>query len=103
MFKKFTQSDGVATNTQAKSSVIRRITKNIVECYPSMEEKLPAMFPKKVPVYLTKCKDNNVTMVVCQNIPWFFQHRKDDFVPTLHMLHRFPDLLPKVKVDRGQS
>jgi PUA domain protein len=33
--------------------------------------------------------------------PLFFQHMDDALIPTLHVIHRFPDHFPRVRVDRG--
>ena len=48
-----------------------------------------------------KCKDYIQMLVDQQNEFVFFQCRSGPFIPTLRMLHRFPDILPKYRVDRG--
>ncbi|KAI8922410.1 hypothetical protein DFJ77DRAFT_446495 [Powellomyces hirtus] len=31
----------------------------------------------------------------------FFNHHDGPYYPTLHILHKYPDIMPKVQVDRG--
>jgi len=46
---------------------------------------------------------NHLSLVASgtNHMPLFFQVRDGPFVPTLRMLHQFPDMLPKFRVDRG--
>ena len=49
---------------------------------------------------LGKCADK--TSLVCADArPLFFQPRDGPLFPTLRLLHRYPDIMPKLRVDRG--
>ena len=59
------------------------------------------VIPKKDPLTVCKCVDHVQLVVGEQGEPTFFQCRQGPFIPTLRLLHRFPDILPKYQVDRG--
>ena len=45
---------------------------------------------------------NYIQLIVAPNKEFiFFQSRNGPFIPTLRMLHRYPDMLPFFRVDRG--
>lgn len=103
MFKKFSREDGIANTTQAKTSVQRNIKKQLQQDYSGIESILDTdeLFPKKAPVYIVKCH-GHLSLCVCQGQVLFWQaHDKTPWLPTLRILHRYPDLLPRVRVDRG--
>ncbi|KAF4748773.1 Malignant T-cell-amplified sequence 1 [Perkinsus olseni] len=85
---------------QAKSSVARGVKSSVVEDYPRMEECVPGLFPKKAQNVLVKCKDH-VQMFAVNGEVLFFQLRDGPWIPTLRTLHRFPTMMPLVRVDRG--
>jgi PUA domain protein len=58
------------------------------------------IMPKKSSIYQTKCPDN-VALLVVENEPLFFQHFDGPFIPTLRLLHKFPEMMKKVQVDMG--
>jgi PUA domain protein len=105
MFQKFTKED-INGQTQTKSSVTRNIkgtlilTAKLVSQYPSIEAIIDDLIPKKSPLFLVKCLDR-VTLVQVNDQYLFFQHFDGDFFPTLKLLHKYPNMLPKVGVDRG--
>ena len=99
MFKKFTKAD-IHTSTQVKSSVQRTITAKIIEQYPLLEPFIEAIVPKKTPLFVVKCLDG-VTLYMVNNNYIFFQHFDGPFYPALKLLHKYPDILPKIQVDRG--
>ncbi|KAH8928759.1 hypothetical protein BT69DRAFT_1212407, partial [Atractiella rhizophila] len=43
----------------------------------------------------------HVSILVLNGEPLFFQHFDGPYYPTLRLLHKYPDLLPKVQVDTG--
>ncbi|KAF4689833.1 Malignant T-cell-amplified sequence 1 [Perkinsus olseni] len=88
------------TQNQAKSSVARGVKSSVVEDYPRMEECAPGLFPKKAQNVLVKCKDH-VQMFAVNGEVLFFQLRDGPWIPTLRTLHRFPTMMPLVRVDRG--
>ncbi|WVN90951.1 uncharacterized protein L203_106196 [Cryptococcus depauperatus CBS 7841] len=58
------------------------------------------IWPKKEALGLTKCHDR-ISIFTIQSVPIFFQHFDGPFIPTMKLLHRYPDMLPRVQVDRG--
>jgi PUA domain protein len=99
MFKKFT-SDEVSGQNQVKASVQRKIRQSIAEEYPLLEPSLDDILPKKTPLIVVKCQ-NHLNLVVVNNIPLFFNIRDGPYMPTLRLLHQYPDIMKKVQVDRG--
>ncbi|GAA5873654.1 hypothetical protein JCM8547_002668 [Rhodosporidiobolus lusitaniae] len=61
---------------------------------------LDVLWPKKETLTLVKCRDH-ISMYTVHGEPLFFQHFDGPFYPTLKILHRYPDMLPRVGVDRG--
>ena len=102
MFKKFTLEESVASQTQVKSSVARGLKKRIIEQYPMVEATLEEMMPKKAPVVLIQCRDEQKTqIVVVSEQPIFFCVRDGPMMPTLRLLHTYPCLLDGVRVVKG--
>ncbi|BGP12102.1 hypothetical protein JCM10213_005209 [Rhodosporidiobolus nylandii] len=80
-----------------------------VEEQPVQEEQQPqdeeltvldTLWPKKETLTLVKCH-GAISMYAVHGEPIFFQHFDGPFYPTLKVLHRYPQLLPRVGVDRG--
>jgi len=65
-----------------------------------LQDCLDEILPKKENFILTKCQDH-VSLVVVNGEPTFFNQRDGPFYPTLRVLHRYPNILPHVQVDRG--
>ncbi|BGO97446.1 translation machinery-associated protein 20 [Rhodotorula toruloides] len=61
---------------------------------------LDLIWPKKETLSLIKCREH-ISIYAVHGEPLFFQHFDGPFYPTLKILHRFPDMLPRVGVDRG--
>jgi len=99
MLKKLIESD-TRGHTQVKSSVYRDIRKSVLASYPLLEKEIEGILPKKTPVYITKCPDH-VNLISCNDLCWFVQIRDGPYLPSLRTLHKYPELLPKVRVDRG--
>ncbi|CAI5950624.1 unnamed protein product [Closterium sp. NIES-64] len=99
MFKKFS-NDEVAGQNQLKASVQRKIRQSIAEEYPSLDSVLEDLLPKKSPIVIAKCP-NHVSIVVMNNVPLFFNVRDGPFMPTLRLLHQYPDMMRKMQVDTG--
>eukprot|EP00919_Chromeraceae_sp_WS-2016_P044903 GHVR01107094.1.p1 GENE.GHVR01107094.1~~GHVR01107094.1.p1 ORF type:complete len:180 (+),score=29.06 GHVR01107094.1:74-613(+) len=97
--KKFTMED-VSTQYQMKSSLQRGVRAKVIEQYPLLESVIDSILPKKAVVVLAKCKEN-INFVVVENKPLFFQHRDGPWVPTLRLLHLYPTMMPRFRVDKG--
>ena len=69
--------------------------------YPHFEEYLLEYWPKKdCPARLVKCHEK-IELLVVNNEPLFFKQRDGPWLPNLHVLHRFPFMLPIQIVDKG--
>jgi|TARA_B100001142_G_scaffold300020_2_gene324425 predicted RNA-binding protein (TIGR00451 family) len=102
MFRKFTPGDNVSALQQIKSSVQRGIRTSIAEQFPQLEEEdvLDELIPKKCTMNIAKT-DAKVNVVLVDGVPLFFQLRDGPFFPTLRLLHKYPDCMPKLRVDAG--
>jgi PUA domain protein len=113
MFRKFDPSSDVSTSTQVKASVQRAIKTEIAEAHPVLtDDVLDALLPKKPP--LVQYKVGPHLMLYCQrvesekegvsasDVPIFFQQRDGPILPTLKLVHQYPNLRFKsVTVDKG--
>ncbi|KAJ4871195.1 pseudouridine synthase and archaeosine transglycosylase (PUA) domain-containing protein [Raphanus sativus] len=99
MFKKFSMEE-VSSQNQVKASVQRRIRQSIQEEYPGLETVLEDLLPKKSPLIVVKCP-NHLTLVVVNNVPLFFCIRDGPYMPTLRLLHQYPNIMKRFQVDRG--
>ncbi|XP_072040205.1 malignant T-cell-amplified sequence 1-B-like [Amphiura filiformis] len=98
-FKKFDDKENISGVTQMKSSVIRKITSDILSNYPAIAEYQDIILPKKEQMKLVKCHDH-IEILTIKGEPLFFKQR-GDFMPTLRLLHKFPFILPPQQVDKG--
>ncbi|AQZ13806.1 TMA20 (YER007C-A) [Zygosaccharomyces parabailii] len=98
MFRKFTKED-VHSRSNVKSSVQRSLKSKLVNQYPKLEEVIDELIPKKSQVELIKCEDKIQLYSVDGEI-LFFQ-KFDELVPTLKLVHKYPEAYPIVQVDRG--
>lgn len=99
---RFTPSESISGQSQAKSSVQRNIRKAILETLPLLEPHIDELLPKKLPVYVAKCQQpSHTNLILVNKEPLFIQLRDSHYLPTLRLLHRYPDIMPRVQVDRG--
>jgi len=101
MFRKFTKEENIRTSAPVRSSEQRQIRAQIVQQYPALEPFIDDLFPKKDSMIMCKCKDYMQVLVGPGGEFIFFQCRSGPFIPTLRLLHNYPDILPKFRVDRG--
>lgn len=99
MFKKFSHEE-VSAQNQVKASVQRKIRQSIADEYPDLEPVLEDLLPKKAPLVVVKCQ-NHLNMVVVNNVPLFFNVRDGPYMPTLRLLHQYPNIMKKFQVDTG--
>ncbi|CAO3598144.1 unnamed protein product [Absidia cylindrospora] len=100
MFKKFSFSTDIAGQSQLKSSVQRAIRAKLQEQYPMLEAVLEELMPKKTPIVLIKGHEH-ISLLSVNGEILFFQHFDGPYFPTLILLHKYPDILPRIQVDRG--
>ncbi|PIA16406.1 hypothetical protein COEREDRAFT_42923 [Coemansia reversa NRRL 1564] len=100
MFKKFNLQESISGQNPVKASVVRGIRSKLLDQFPALEPHIDDILPKKVNFVQIKCKDRIVLFAINNEI-LFFQHFDDPITPTLRLLHRYPDILPAVQVDRG--
>ncbi|KAG8925962.1 translation machinery-associated protein 20 [Tulasnella sp. 419] len=104
MFKKFSPQTDIAAQSLLKSSVQRQIRAAILAQYPHLADNqgalLEQIWPKKENITHVKCKEH-VSIYTLHGEPLFYQSHDGPLYPTLRLLHKYPDLLPKVQVDRG--
>ncbi|KAF8319367.1 hypothetical protein DL93DRAFT_2074995 [Clavulina sp. PMI_390] len=104
MFKKFSPQTDIASQTRMKSSVQRGIRTALLQQMPLLAENdgalMEAIWPKKEGLVAVKCRDH-ISIYAVNGEPLFFQHFDGPYYPTLKVLHKYPTLLPQVRVDRG--
>ncbi|KAH3898840.1 probable Translation machinery-associated protein 20 [Saccharomycodes ludwigii] len=98
MFKKLSKED-VHSRSNVKSSVQRAMKSKLVSQYPKLEEVIDELIPKKCLFELIKCEDKIQLYRVNGEI-LFFQ-KFDELIPSLRLVHKFPEAFPTVQVDRG--
>ncbi|GAX82218.1 hypothetical protein CEUSTIGMA_g9646.t1 [Chlamydomonas eustigma] len=101
LFKKFSRED-ISSSSQVKASIARGIRSSIAQQYPWLEEHgvIEVLIPKKDPMIVGKMM-GHVQVVLMDNVPLFFQERDGPWCPTLRVLHQYPDMMPKLRADKG--
>ncbi|KAI8360643.1 malignant T cell-amplified sequence 1-like protein [Mortierella sp. GBAus27b] len=93
MFKKFNIKEDVTGHTQVKSSVQRAIRTKILDQYKEgIEGIIDDVMPKN---------HEHINLIVMNNEVLFFNHFDGPYYPTLKLLHKYPNMLPRLQVDRG--
>ncbi|KAF5951338.1 hypothetical protein HYC85_009282 [Camellia sinensis] len=69
--------------------------------YPGLEPVLDELLPKKSPLIVAKWSQNHLNLVLVNNVPLFFNIRDGPYMPTLRLLHQYPNIMKKLQVDRG--
>jgi PUA domain protein len=116
MFKRFDSSTDISTSTQVKASVQRGIKSSILDSHPQMDENLlDELLPKKPPLMQYKVGAHLMLYCRCDQSaendegdeiekyePVFFQSRNSAVLPTLRLVHSYPQLdFKRVTVDKG--
>jgi len=96
MFRKY-HVDGT---TQLKSSVQRGIRAKISDQYPALDDVLDDLMPKKATMVVGKC-ENKVNVILVDDVPLFFQIRDGVYFPSLRLVHRYPEMMKRLRVDKG--
>jgi PUA domain protein len=111
MFKRFDPDNDISTSTQVKASVQRGIKNSLSESHPHInDDHLDFLLPKKPPLVQYKvgphlmlyCRPPTEETVYSDNEPVFFQSRNGPILPSLRLVHQYPDLaFNRVTVDKG--
>ena len=101
LFKTFGK-EKFSGQSQLKHSVQRSIRGQIAEQYPWLVEHdvLDVLLPKKVDLTLIKLPEH-VQLLVQGSEPLFFSTRDGGWFPTLRLLHKYPMMMPRLRVDTG--
>ena len=101
LFKTFGK-EKFSGQSQLKHSVQRSIRGQIAEQYPWLVEHgvLDVLLPKKVDLTLIKLPEH-VQLLVLGSEPLFFSTRDGGWFPTLRLLHKYPLMMPRLRVDTG--
>lgn len=101
MFKRFSVEETVSGQSAMKSSQQRAARGKIIEQMPAIEPYIEDFFPKKEKTIMVKCAGHVSILASASGTPLFIQTREGTFMPTLRTLHKYPFLLPILRVDRG--
>lgn len=101
MFRRFSVEESVSGQSAMKSSQQRAARQKIVEQLPAITPYVGDFFPKKEKTITAKCAGHITILASASGVPLFFQTREGAYVPTLRTLHKYPFLLPILRVDRG--
>lgn len=101
MFKRFTVEEHVSSTSQVKNSVQRSILSKLVEQYPTLEDKIEELLPKKE-ILVAKAQDN-IQLIIIKDQILFYNQRDGPFYPTLKLLHQYPSMMPRMQVDKGAT
>jgi len=99
LFKNFSVDENVSTQSKVKSSVLRGILRCIEEQYPIFAAGMEELLPKKR-MNVAKCQ-GHLNIILKEKTPVFFNVRDGPYFPTLRMLHMYPDMLPRMQIDKG--
>ncbi|KAH9053880.1 hypothetical protein EDB87DRAFT_1649219 [Lactarius vividus] len=119
MFKKFQPSTDIVGQTPVKSSVQRGIRSTLLSSWKIDPETLEEIWPKKESIVHVKwsvtelrfftdlmcLRTNNsrdhLSIYALHGEPLFFQGLDGPYLPTVRLLHKYPFILPHVRIDRG--
>jgi len=101
MFKKFDPKENKNNYTLMKSSVAKNHRKAAEEQYPVLESVINDIWPKKgAKQQIMKC-EGKISIFIVNSIPLFYQQRDGPLIPTLRLLHKYPNMLPSQTCDKG--
>lgn len=95
---RFSKED-IHSRSKVKSSIQRTLKSKLVAQYPALEPVIDELIPKKSHIELIKCEDK-IQLYTVDGEVLFFQ-KFDELIPSLRLVHKFPQAYPTVQVDRG--
>lgn len=102
MFKKINPKEN-KNCTLMKGSVAKKLRNAASEQYPLLGSAIDDFWPKSSngkTAKVMKC-ENKLSIIVIDDTPIFFQHRDGPLIPTLRLLHTYPNMMPAQTCDRG--
>ena len=100
MFSNFKSKADIRGTTPVKSSAQKNMKLKLVEAYPGLANYIDEIIPKKSQLTLSKCEDRMSLYSVDGKVV-FFQSFDDDMLPSLRIVHLYPDAFTTVRVDKG--
>lgn len=100
MFSNFKSRADIRSVTPVKSSVQKSIKAKLIELYPGLAPHIDEIIPKKSQLSLSKCEDR-ISLYSVDNKVVFFQSFDDAMIPSLRLVHLYPEAFTTVRVDRG--
>jgi PUA domain protein len=97
---RFSVKEDISGFETVKNSVARKVKAELQDRYPTISDNIDEMFPKKENMLMYKSRDK-VQFLVHKGEAVFFSSKNGPFLPTLRLVHQFPEMLPKLQVDRG--
>lgn len=101
MFKRFSTDESISQQSAMKSSQQRTVRNKLIDQMRGIEPYMDDVLPKKEKAMLARCAGHVTVIANDVGEPLFFQSRDGPFFPTLKTLHKYPFLLPILRVDRG--
>eukprot|EP01016_Furgasonia_blochmanni_P031338 TRINITY_DN3239_c0_g1_i1.p2 TRINITY_DN3239_c0_g1~~TRINITY_DN3239_c0_g1_i1.p2 ORF type:complete len:209 (+),score=47.41 TRINITY_DN3239_c0_g1_i1:138-764(+) len=99
MFRKI---EDLGNINQANKSFTKTARKLLCDNYPILNDYIDEILPKKAMLKTTKVRpENKIELVIDETDEIIFYTKDKLVVPTLRLLHRYPDMLPKMQVDKG--
>ena len=83
----------------AKNSVQKAIRSAVVDAFPLLEEHLEDILPRRAKLTLRKGPDRSSIIIVEGKL--LFIQTRDHIFPTLRLLHKYPFMMPHMRVDKG--
>ncbi len=99
MFKKFDFKEDTSSASQIKSSAQRAIRQKIQATYKLSPEDVDTILPKKSQLLIIKGKDS-IQFIQSDNKILFYNSFDGPWMPTLTLVHKYPNMLPIVQVER---
>ncbi|KAF5114170.1 hypothetical protein DV454_003123 [Geotrichum candidum] len=93
------------SRSNIKSSAQRALKTKLIEQFPNFEKVVDEIVPKKSQLVQIKCLSptsvDKLSLYAIGSEILFTQKHNDEVIPTLSVIHKYPDVLPAVRVDRG--
>jgi PUA domain protein len=100
MFRKFSPAENISSTSKVKNSAGRAIVAQIVEQYPNLEDAIEFILPK-AKILVGKADENTQLVIIDDEILFFQDKDVGPWFPTLRLLHKYPDMMPRMQADKG--